>query len=259
MDGLKVNWHSIDIFGDSSQLLEPILRDVVESVPELVRLVLDHLYPLQPQSKKELVGPPQVTDLTLITEWPENQNSPPAYAHNNDCEARKSSIHLNCNYILARFEKLKPTASNATRTTITIPTRLATDVSLLKKSANISEVLYEVKGVLVHELVHVFQHTGNDSAPGWFVEGIADYVRYRAGYPARHWPTPDKIDKEGEAGYEAGYEKTGYFLDFIETRHPGLISNWNASLGTSGSTWDVGCTKLICGSDLSELWCQYKQ
>lgn len=45
----------------------------------------------------------------------------------------------------------------------------------------------EISGVLIHELVHVWQRDGLGSAPGGFIEGLADYVRLKAGLGAKHW------------------------------------------------------------------------
>lgn len=45
----------------------------------------------------------------------------------------------------------------------------------------------EISGVFIHELVHVWQRNGLGSAPGGFIEGLADYVRWKAGLGAAHW------------------------------------------------------------------------
>ncbi|KAF8628278.1 hypothetical protein AX15_004042 [Amanita polypyramis BW_CC] len=70
----------------------------------------------------------------------------------------------------------------------------------------------EIEGVLVHEIVHCFQYNALDTCPGGLIEGIADFVRLRTGLAPPHWTT----DKDGN--WDAGYEKTGYFLNWIETR-----------------------------------------
>eukprot|EP00842_Homolaphlyctis_polyrhiza_P002964 jgi/Hompol1/3669/HPOL_006706-RA len=85
-------------------------------------------------------------------------------------------------------------------------------------------------GVLVHELVHVVQFDGFASAPWWWIEGIADWIRLRAGLAARHW----KQTKGGS--WTDGYSTTGYFLEWIETHVDGVqgpgrgIRNVNAAL-----------------------------
>ncbi|KAJ3022705.1 hypothetical protein HKX48_005475 [Thoreauomyces humboldtii] len=74
----------------------------------------------------------------------------------------------------------------------------------------------EIRGVLVHEMVHVWQ-AYRTPAPHWIVEGVADYVRLRAGLGAAHW-------KRGVGGsWRDGYERTGFFLDWVETIFPGFV------------------------------------
>lgn len=50
----------------------------------------------------------------------------------------------------------------------------------------------EIKGVLVHEMVHTMQFNGKGTCPGGLIEGIADWVRLRAGLSPPHWK-PDEI------------------------------------------------------------------
>lgn len=45
----------------------------------------------------------------------------------------------------------------------------------------------EIMGVLVHEMVHCWQHSGLGSAPVGLTEGVADWVRLKAGYAPPHW------------------------------------------------------------------------
>ena len=45
----------------------------------------------------------------------------------------------------------------------------------------------EILGVLVHELVHVWQWDGMGSCDGGLIEGVADWVRLGAGLGAPHW------------------------------------------------------------------------
>ncbi|KAJ5291619.1 hypothetical protein N7478_000870 [Penicillium angulare] len=92
-------------------------------------------------------------------------------------------------------------------------------------SSKNSNPLHELHGVLTHELVHCYQHTAPPFAgdggrkipgpPGGLIEGIADFVRLKAGLAPPHWKKPqsagDRADK-----WDAGYEKTGYFLAWIE-------------------------------------------
>jgi len=68
----------------------------------------------------------------------------------------------------------------------------------------------EIMGVLTHEMVHCYQYNGKDLAPGGLIEGVADWVRLRAGLGRPGW------DKSPGKTWDHGYEKTAYFLDWIE-------------------------------------------
>jgi len=107
----------------------------------------------------------------------------------------------------------------------------------------------EIYGIIVHEVVHCFQYDAKGTCPGGLIEGIADYVRLNAGYVPSHWRhTPG--DK-----WDAGYEKTAYFLDWIETRSgPGAVRRLNASVK---DTYDVGIFEDVTGSSVKELWDLY--
>ena len=110
----------------------------------------------------------------------------------------------------------------------------------------------EIHGVIVHEMVHCFQHDGAKNGghcPGGLVEGVAgklpsptlvmfstlylkahidraDWVRLRAGYAPPHWR-----ERHGTS-WDAGYEATGYFLDWLEERYGyGVVKELNDVLG----------------------------
>ena len=70
----------------------------------------------------------------------------------------------------------------------------------------------EIRGVIVHELVHCVQGTGCGDAPVGLTEGIADWVRLNCGLAPPHWR------RSAEGNWDAGYETTGYFLDYLEGR-----------------------------------------
>ncbi|KAF9486421.1 plant basic secretory protein [Pholiota conissans] len=63
----------------------------------------------------------------------------------------------------------------------------------------------EITGVLVHEMVHCFQHDAGGTCPGGLIEGIADYVRLNEGLAPPHW-----MQQEGN-GWDSGYETTAQF------------------------------------------------
>lgn len=116
--------------------------------------------------------------------------------------------------------------------------------------ANISadRLASELLGVLRHELVHCFQNAV--SAPGGLIEGIADWVRLRSGLAPPHW-IPQLM-----ARWDAGYETTAYFLDYLEMNYGkgtvAAINNRACSVGYSASTWED-----LLGKDVETLWNEY--
>lgn len=111
---------------------------------------------------------------------------------------------------------------------------------------------YEINGVIVHELVHCFQHNGRGAGPGGLIEGIADWVRLRANLGAKHWKrdaVPDKWDQ--------GYEKTAYFLDWLEDKFgEGTVRKINEALREKRYKHDSFWTGVV-GSDIETLWKDY--
>ena len=57
----------------------------------------------------------------------------------------------------------------------------------------------EILGVICHELVHCFQWAANGTCPGGLIEGVADWVRLRAGLGAKHWK------REAGGKWDGGY------------------------------------------------------
>lgn len=85
----------------------------------------------------------------------------------------------------------------------------------------------ELHGVLTHELVHCYQHTAPPAAsdnhlrpPGGLIEGIADFVRLKAGLVPPHWKKPTSAQDRPEK-WDQGYQHTAYFLAWLEDIHVG--------------------------------------
>ncbi|BGP24049.1 PBSP domain protein [Rhodotorula toruloides] len=122
---------------------------------------------------------------------------------------------------------------------------------------NTDRLANEVMGVLVHELVHAFQYNGKGTVPGGVIEGIADWLRGEAGLAPPHWrERPSEDDR-----WDAGYERTGYFLGWISryTRNPLLVPQLNRAL--QYSTWGdaAALQKLLGGESPEEMWEKYKK
>ncbi|KAK4057777.1 hypothetical protein OIO90_000996 [Microbotryomycetes sp. JL221] len=113
----------------------------------------------------------------------------------------------------------------------------------------------EIKGVMVHELVHAFQWDGSKhggGVPGGVIEGIADWVRLKVQLAPPHW-------HEGGDKWDAGYQTTAYFLAWLERRfqRPTLVPELNMALKNHG--WDDGKhLKRLCGGEKpQDLWQAY--
>lgn len=111
-----------------------------------------------------------------------------------------------------------------------------------------------------HEAMHIAQaypHYADDQAPGWLVEGIADYARDRYGLDnaASGWALPGVV-KPGQH-YDSGYRVTGAFLKWCEARHPGLIVRLDDAL--RGGHYSPATWRQASGEDLAALWQHYLQ
>ena len=110
---------------------------------------------------------------------------------------------------------------------------------------------HEIMGVLVHEMVHCWQWNALGTAPGGLIEGIADFVRLRAGLSPPHWK------KEAGGDWDAGYQHTGYFLDWIErTAGDGSIRKINQGLKNQEYAEETFWTGMF-GKQVGELWTEY--
>ena len=110
----------------------------------------------------------------------------------------------------------------------------------------------EIAGVIVHEMVHAWQWDGKGTAPGGLIEGVADFVRLKAGLSPPHWK------KKPGSEWDAGYQVTAYFLDWLEdTQGEGSVKKINATLKDEeydeSSFW-----KRLFGTDIQDLWERYQ-
>lgn len=113
----------------------------------------------------------------------------------------------------------------------------------------------EVAGVLTHELVHCYQWNGRGTCPGGLVEGIADWVRLRCALSPPHW----KREPAAAGRWDAGYQHTAFFLDYLERRFgDGTVRRINERLRLArydgASFWPA-----LLGHDVDALWADYKE
>ncbi|CAN6282644.1 unnamed protein product [Urochloa humidicola] len=112
------------------------------------------------------------------------------------------------------------------------------------------DVRTEVTGVLFHETTHVWQWDGQGQANGGLIEGIADYVRLKAGYAPGHWKQPGQGDR-----WDQGYDVTARFLDYCDSLKQGFVAELNAKM-KDGYSDDFFAQNL--GKNVQDLWQDYK-
>jgi len=115
----------------------------------------------------------------------------------------------------------------------------------------------EISGVLIHELVHVWQRNGDGSAPGGFIEGLADYIRLKVGLGAKHWK---KSKPEEDQKWDAGYERTAWFLEWVEERsNTGKGKGWlqRVNVRLAREKWGDWVWEEAGAKNVDELWRGY--
>lgn len=132
---------------------------------------------------------------------------------------------------------------------------------LVKKKNDMSrdELLSEIVGVLYHELTHGYQYSPKGAgayAQGTdffgFLEGTADYVRYKAGYsnisyrkPGGHW--------------NDGYKTSAFFIDWLHTKDADFAYELNqTALSIIPWSWEKA-TQEILSASVSDLWNEYQE
>ena len=81
---------------------------------------------------------------------------------------------------------------------------------------------------------------------------IIDWVRLNAGLSPPHWK------REAGEKWDAGYQATAYFLDWIEGRYgDGSIRELNE--GMKDKEYDEHIFKDVTGRKISKLWKLYKE
>lgn len=111
----------------------------------------------------------------------------------------------------------------------------------------------EITGVLVHEMVHAWQYNANGTCPGGLIEGIADFVRLKAGFSPPHW------NKKKGGNWDQGYQNTAYFLEWLEAKQgAGTVMRINGALRGGKYEEDVFWMEMF-GKEVGSLWEEYQE
>ncbi len=108
-----------------------------------------------------------------------------------------------------------------------------------------SDTRYELIGILVHYLSHMYQHT---NAPIEIISGMNDFVRYRTGYMRQ-------TTRQKGGMWTDGFHTTGFFFDYIERQSPGFVYELNQRIATG---YDVSIFQALTGKDVLTLWNEYQ-
>ncbi|CAI9101444.1 OLC1v1038774C1 [Oldenlandia corymbosa var. corymbosa] len=112
------------------------------------------------------------------------------------------------------------------------------------------DVKTEITGVLYHEMTHVWQWNGNGQAPGGLIEGIADYIRLKAGLAPGHWVGPGQGDR-----WDQGYDVTARFLDYCDSLRTGFVAELNKKMRDG---YDNNYFVELLGKSVDDLFTDYK-
>jgi hypothetical protein len=123
----------------------------------------------------------------------------------------------------------------------------------------------EAVGSVVHELVHVVQQYGRarranpnaTGAPGWLVEGIADYLRWFQYEPQSHGAeiTQRNVSR---ARYDGNYRITANFLNWVAEKYDRrLVERLNAALREAN--YNENLWKKCTGHTVQELGDEWKK
>ncbi|MED6173708.1 hypothetical protein PIB30_062200 [Stylosanthes scabra] len=115
------------------------------------------------------------------------------------------------------------------------------------------DIKADITGVIYHEMVHILLFNGNHTArpPSGLVEGMADFVRLRAGYVSHSW-APVGVGFK----WDQGYEVTAYFLDFCQSIRLGFVADLNKLIMQHG--YSESYFHRLLGMPVSQLWANYK-
>lgn len=195
---------------------------------------------------------------TAVEELTITARSMPGVAHTFG-DSTKKHIHISMDYIHKLGAPVKP---RSTSTSAQKPT--PTQISNLEDLGRMDPIeerkrQAEVLGVLTHEAVHCFQYNGKGKCPGGLIEGIADYVRLRAGLAPPHWkrPTPSTIKRTDK--WDSGYERTAFFLDWLEVERCGGDVVKRLNMEMRDKVYDEFGTWLeVTGETVQGLWEAYR-
>lgn len=129
------------------------------------------------------------------------------------------------------------------------------------KSQSARGPVNEAVGSVIHELVHVVQQYGRagrrNPIPGYFTEGIADYIRWWKYEPASVRRPVQPVKRNGQsASYKDSYQTTAAFLEYVAKNHDHeFVVKLNAA--AREGTYSPGIFATYAGKTIDELWSEF--
>ncbi|KAI3448141.1 hypothetical protein Pfo_004806 [Paulownia fortunei] len=111
--------------------------------------------------------------------------------------------------------------------------------------------MFYFSSLMYHEMTHIFQWSGNRTAPGGLTEGIADYVMVKSNIYNK-----EKYTKPGSGSrWDEGYGVTERFLEYCDSLRKGFTVELNKKMRYAYS--DNYFVELL-GKPVDQLWREYK-
>ncbi|KAK2764310.1 hypothetical protein FQN54_009002 [Arachnomyces sp. PD_36] len=238
----KLRLRANDLTHPSTKTFLTLFPDLNSTTQDALAVIVAELYTSPPEPPN---GPPSPTPAPYFTPslpptrsvtYYLNDFSGVAYTTSIELDKDHKEIHLSLSYISSVSSRNTPAATKT-----------------------------ELTGVLTHELVHCFQHStpprtperpNPPSPPSGLIEGVADFVRLKAGLSPPHWKRPLSAADRPEK-WDAGYQHTAYFLEWIEDVRvgKGAVGMLNDRLGREG--YDGEFWVALFGESVETLWEEY--
>ena len=167
---------------------------------------------------------------------------------------RRYQIAFNtvCPELVKRFASQPDIANNVILTVSQVNAAAVTSGNHITLDDNFArQYLKQVVGALIHELTHVVQ--AGENAPGWFIEGMADYSRSIYGPADDDWSMPPV--QPGDS-YNDAYRVAARFLHWLDQHTvPTIVDQLSHAAQTGGSFSDT--FQRLTGDTVDGEWNKY--
>ncbi|KAK6159291.1 hypothetical protein DH2020_006605 [Rehmannia glutinosa] len=110
---------------------------------------------------------------------------------------------------------------------------------------------FEFTSLMYHETTHIFQWSGQGTAPGGLTEGVADYIMVKSKYY-----DPGSYTKPGEGNkWDEGYGVTARFLEYCDGLRDGFTADLNNKMR---EVYKDEYFEELLGKPLDQVWSEYK-